>query len=1238
MPRRRGPTFWILTVLAALVLIPVLLVGAIVLALRSDAGTAWVLDRVPGLEVAQGQGTLLGRWHAQSLSWQGFGTSVTVEAPFIDWSPTCLFELELCLEELEAQSVNLSLPPAGDDPGTGGPIKLPEIDLPLAVTIGSVDIGPFTLGQQVVWDRFQFALEGSGSDWSIASLSFARETLSLDVSGRLTTRGAWPLDLRAKALLPPPEGDRWLLDLNLTGSVEQLLVRGTSEGYLNATLSGQTEPLKAALPAQLSVETPRFKATRGLPDTLTLEKAKVAAKGSLEKGFKVNGTGSLPGNKGNIDLALEGLVSTTDVQNLNLMLTDDGVGAAEKGTVTVNGSLSWAEAFSADATVALEAFPWFNLLPGVAPPPVMLNRLNGDVQYQAGRYTASLEAVVDGPQGTANLASRVAGDLESLSLTELRANTGGGFLSGEAKIGFAGPITWQTSLTLSRFNPGYWLPSLEASLNGAVSSDGALPVEGSPRVNAIWDLQGTWRTSEAAIRGNLSQSGKALTLSDLVLSIDENRVSGQGQWGPELSGDFKINVPSPQLFLPELEGVLNGSVSIAGSPERPEGKVSLSWQELGWADQLDVSQLDLSASLSSGESVKADFVATELSGGGQSLEKLTLALSGTRDDHRLTINGLHEEATLLFSFVGGAGSDWSSWTGKLAEGEIDVVSQDQFWQLDQPADLAYGKNGRVTFGKHCWLWQQASVCAGQQVLFPDTTLDYRVRNFPTTALAPLMPEALRWDTLLDADLALTTTDAGREGSLTVDAGDGEFAVSNAGEWETFKYTALSAQVELLPDRANLGVTVNGPRLGELSANMSVDPRSEDRNLDGQFRIANLDMAMGAVFAGLEEVKGKLNGQGKISGPLMKPAVNGDIALTGGEISDPSLPLPLEDLVANLTLKGYEAELTSRWKSNDRSNGAIDGRANWASDPEFSASLTGSRLPVIYDPYARIELEPDLNIEYGGGALSITGKLEVPRGAIEITRLPAQAVSVSDDEVIVGVEEDEPAVRQLNMDITVVVGEDRVSFNGFEVVGNLEGILRIGNNMDTRGSLRLIDGQYEAYGQELELRRARLLFTGPLSQPYLDVEAIRRVDTIIAGIRLSGPISQPQTQVFSEPSMPQTDALSYLLLGRAPQGRGDEGQMENAAISLGLTQASGITREIGEELGIEDFILETEGSGNEAAVVASGYLTEDLSIRYGVGIFEPINTVAVRYDLGQYFYLEAASGLASSLDIFYTRDF
>lgn len=138
-----------------------------------------------------------------------------------------------------------------------------------------------------------------------------------------------------------------------------------------------------------------------------------------------------------------------------------------------------------------------------------------------------------------------------------------------------------------------------------------------------------------------------------------------------------------------------------------------------------------------------------------------------------------------------------------------------------------------------------------------------------------------------------------------------------------------------------------------------------------------------------------------------------------------------------------------------------------------------------------------------------------------------------------------------MDIDVEVGRDKLSFSGFGLTANLLGHVHIGDNLDTRGELSLADGRYRAYGQRLTIRRARLLFAGPIDQPYLDIEAIRKVDDVIAGIRLSGSAEQPTTKVFSEPAMSQEQALSYLVLGRPLGNTGEDNNMlAEAALGLG----------------------------------------------------------------------------------------
>ena len=112
-----------------------------------------------------------------------------------------------------------------------------------------------------------------------------------------------------------------------------------------------------------------------------------------------------------------------------------------------------------------------------------------------------------------------------------------------------------------------------------------------------------------------------------------------------------------------------------------------------------------------------------------------------------------------------------------------------------------------------------------------------------------------------------------------------------------------------------------------------------------------------------------------------------------------------------------------------------------------------------------------------------------------------------------------------------------------------------------------------------------------------------------------------------------------MLGRSRNNTGEDNNMlAEAALGLGLMGSAGVTSDIANKLGIQDFDLDTQGSGNKTAVVASGKITEKLSLRYGVGVFEPANTIALRYLLSKKVYLEVASGVASSLDIFYKRDF
>ncbi|WP_236744057.1 hypothetical protein [Marinobacter similis] len=170
--------------------------------------------------------------------------------------------------------------------------------MPVGVRVGDVNLGLFSLNGSRVWDRLELSAGGSGADWQLERGLYQLGDYQVTASGRVTTRRDWPVDLHVQATLPPPSGDRWLVDLNLTGSVRDLRVSGQSSGYLDAALEGEVAPLDTSLPVRLRITSKQFRAMDSVPDTLVLKNWFVTADGSLASGFQTRGEATLPGSEG----------------------------------------------------------------------------------------------------------------------------------------------------------------------------------------------------------------------------------------------------------------------------------------------------------------------------------------------------------------------------------------------------------------------------------------------------------------------------------------------------------------------------------------------------------------------------------------------------------------------------------------------------------------------------------------------------------------------------------------------------------------------------------------------------------------------------------------------------------------------------------------------------------------------------------------------------------------------------
>ena len=103
------------------------------------------------------------------------------------------------------------------------------------------------------------------------------------------------------------------------------------------------------------------------------------------------------------------------------------------------------------------------------------------------------------------------------------------------------------------------------------------------------------------------------------------------------------------------------------------------------------------------------------------------------------------------------------------------------------------------------------------------------------------------------------------------------------------------------------------------------------------------------------------------------------------------------------------------------------------------------------------------------------------------------------------------------------------------------------------------------------------------------------------------------------------------------GAGADGTAMALSVGTGLVNQSGIVEELNRLPGLRNVEFGAEGSEDETAATVSGYIGERIYLSYGVGLYEPVNTLTARLYLQARLWLEVVSRLESSVDLYYSFD-
>jgi len=325
---------------------------------------------------------------------------------------------------------------------------------------------------------------------------------------------------------------------------------------------------------------------------------------------------------------------------------------------------------------------------------------------------------------------------------------------------------------------------------------------------------------------------------------------------------------------------------------------------------------------------------------------------------------------------------------------------------------------------------------------------------------------------------------------------------------------------------------------------------------------------------------------------------------------------------------------------------LDGRIDLADFPAWKARLhlTGTDLTVMRLPNASVQASPDLTLNLAPKLNQVTGRVEVTQALFDVGGFGAGAVRRSSDVRVLGDEPVEPA-SALEADVLLVLG-DAVRIEGLGFKGRVSGQVRVLDHPGqatpvAQGELSLVDSRYRAYGQDLTIEQGRLLFANsPLSNPGLDIRAVRRVteNDVVVGLHITGQARTPRIALFSQPSLPQSEMLSYLVTGRSSKSGGGAStqMMLQVAQAAGLMAASDLAESsVARDLGLDEMAFETALGTNELSLVLGKYLAPRLYLRYVQGLGNGVQDLVLTYDWTRAIQIRVQTGtLSSGLDVFY----
>ncbi|MFT7774768.1 translocation/assembly module TamB domain-containing protein [Roseateles sp.] len=1278
--------------LIVLALVLVLLAGFVAWLLHRPAGGAWLLAHLPGVQIEAPEGSLMGDFSARrlllswaggeaelrGLRWQGLGLNA---------SDGLLLARELAIDEINIRSQSSDTPLAAP----------PDLTLPLGVNIASLRVGRLSWSpQQTPLLDLEAQLDLPRRGTHHVQIKAARWQ-HLTLAGEARIGSAAPLQTDAALRVAQAEATElpWRAVAAVTGPLARLKAKAELEAaHQTLKADGEIQPFAPWPVNALQLQADRLDLAAlapGLPrtalsGTARLKAPALNAEATLQAELR-NGAagrwdqGALPVNR--LVLALAGRPDQPTSLRLTALDAELTGGARVQGKGQHEADGRW----QLDARVQ-------GLRPETLDARATPARLDGPFSL-AGSKTGPLSARLD-LGGTLErrplrIKAQVQGEGSQWRIEEARLTSGDATLQVSGRVDTTG--TAQFTAQVRQFDPhllwrgapgSAWarLPGptrLNADADAGVRGRTLAALTGSVDVRLLpGQFSGLVLDGHATLKRERANDAAVF---DVDLRLGGSRVQAGGQARPEaVSGTATLKAGALAELNPLL--ALFGQPPVAGQGDA-DGSFQLirgvkSWEAGGSGRLTLVSARAQGVSVASAKArwelplpgadgdgpVAFSLDVGQLRHPQAQFTSLKLDLQGRRSSHELKaqLNGRiardAQDLTLDAQLQAHGRWDAQGWAGRIARIAVGPLRPNTpallaasdiglRWASDGPRLQA--EPGRAEIGGAFVRWQTLSWTGGEH---PVARADLQLEDL---AVAPLLA---RWqpDFGWSGDLRMTgraslLLNERMTAELLIERQGGDLRVTDEFGQRALGLTDLRLAVNVQDGIWRFAQGIAGKELGSFGGALALRPAQmwpdASTPLEGvlQANVADLGTWGSWVPAGWRlggRAAATLLLAGRVGAPDLTGRAEGEnIALRhllyGVDVTEGRF---------TLDLKGQHAELSKLEARGGDGWLRASGSAELGAQPSAHIRLTADKLRVLSRVDRRVVASGEATLGLDVKGLKVDGKLRADEGLFDFSRSDAPALA--DDVTVVrgarGEGDGAPvappapkAVRNSSVNIALDFGRD-FKVRGRGLATTLRGQLQLSQNngpLRMTGNLTADGGQYAAYGQKLDIERGDIRFSGAYDNPALDLLAVRPNLDVRVGVSVGGTALAPRVSLYSQPEMSDTDKLSWLLLGRGPDGLGrtDTALLQRAALALLSGEGEGPTGKVLRNLGLDELSLAQSDDDTRATIVRLG---KQLSRRWYVGYERSLNATTgswqLIYRIAQRFTLRAQGGDDNALDL------